>query len=404
MPLDEKVKILSVTELTRDLKGTIENSFPALWVEGEASNVKKPSSGHLYFTLKDANAQIQAVFFSHRGRTGGFSLEDGMKVIVFGAVTVYEKHGNYQINIKKMEPAGIGALQLAFEQLKKKLFEEGLFNPARKKSIPLLPSKIGIITSPTGAALRDIMNVLERRFSDVHIIIAPTLVQGDTAPGQIVKALDLLNEMNEVEVIVVTRGGGSIEDLWAFNDEGVARAIHRSLIPVISAVGHEIDWTIADFVADLRCPTPTAAAELVITKKSDLLDRINQMGQRMQTLMMNRVQMLKKILQSLSESTCFKYPKAKLEEYSQTLDTIYEKCVYYMAHIVERKKSLLEILAKRLEALSPLAILNRGYSLTLRLKDGAVLKENKQVQTGEEIETRLSKGRIISVVKVLKTD
>lgn len=404
MPLDEKVKVLSVTDLTRDLKGTIENSFPAVWVEGEASNVKKPSSGHLYFTLKDANAQIQAVFFSYRGRSGGFSLEDGMKVIVFGSVTVYEKHGNYQINIKKMEPAGIGALQLAFEQLKKKLFEEGLFNPARKRPIPLLPSKIGIITSPTGAALRDIMNVLERRFSDVHIIIAPTLVQGDTAPGQIVKALDLLNLMNEVEVIVVTRGGGSIEDLWAFNDEGVARAIHRSKIPVISAVGHEIDWTIADFVADLRCPTPTAAAELVITKKSDILDRLNQMNQRMQMLIINRVQILKKTLQSLAENACFKYPKARLEEYSQTLDMIYEKCVSYIGRIMERKKSQLEISAKRLEALSPLAILSRGYSLTLRLRDAAVIKESKQVKAGEEIETRLSKGRIVSVVKVLKTD
>jgi exodeoxyribonuclease VII large subunit len=399
--ISEKERVYTVSELTRELKGLIESSFPSVWIEGEVSNVRMPSSGHLYFTLKDQTSQIQAVFFSYRNRAT-FKLQDGIKVIAFGMLSVYERSGNYQINVKKMEPAGIGALQLAFEQLKKKLFEEGLFDPARKRPIPLLPSKIGIVTSSTGAAFKDILNVLDRRFSDVHIILAPTLVQGDEAAPQIVSALEILNKMNEVEVIIVARGGGSLEDLWPFNDERVARAICGSKIPVISAVGHEIDWTISDFVADLRVPTPTAAAELVITKKSDLLEKLIQFKERMTLLVSSRMRTLAKTLQILTQHHIFKFPKARIEELNQALDLSLERCSNRLSQLLLMRKSNLETLSKRLDALSPLSILGRGYSVTRILESGKILKDLSQVKAGDEIETLLFKGRLVSVVKLLK--
>ncbi len=398
----EKVHIYKVSELTKELKGHIETAFPSVWIEGEVSNVKSPSSGHLYFTLKDETSQIQAVFFAFRNKGLGFTLQDGMKVIVSGGITVYEKAGNYQVNVRKMEPAGIGALQLAFEQLKKKLFEEGLFDAARKRPVPRIPSRIGIVTSPTGAAFQDILNVLDRRFSNIHIILAPTLVQGIEAPPQIVKAIELLNEMAEVDVIIVTRGGGSLEDLWAFNDENVARAIVHSKIPVISAVGHEIDWTICDFVSDLRVPTPTAAAELVIIQKSDLLEQLNQFSKDMLIYLKNRFESAKKTLQTLSQHPVFKFPKARLEMLNQSLDLSLERCLHQIKRQMQAKSSSFESLSKRLEALSPLAILNRGYTVTRTLKDFKIVKKYSQVSIGEEVETILSHGKMISVIKLLK--
>lgn len=402
MQVTERTKIYKVSELTRELKASIESAFPNIWIEGEVSNVKMPSSGHLYFTLKDETSQIQCVFFAFRNKELGFTLQDGMKVIVSGAVTVYERSGNYQINVRKMEPAGIGALQLAFEQLKKKLFEEGLFDAARKRPVPRIPSKIGIVTSPTGAAFRDILNVLDRRFSNVHIILAPTPVQGDEAPPQIVKAIELLNEMAEVDVIIVTRGGGSLEDLWAFNDEKVARAIFHSKIPVISAVGHEIDWTISDFVADLRVPTPTASAELVIVQKSDLLEALNQFKETMMLHLRNRIEQFKNRIQALSEHPVFKFPKARLEAMGQSLDLALERCLNHLRRMMDSKRTGLEILAKRLDALSPLSILARGYTVTRRLTDSKLVKNYFQVSVGEEVETILSQGQMVSVVKSLK--
>ena len=403
MESSEKTKVYTVSQLTRDIREVIESNFStSVWVEGEVSNVRLAGSGHLYFTLKDENSQILAVFFGYRSRPSAFTLENGMKVLVLGSLTVYEKGGNYQISVKRMEPAGIGALQLAFEQLKKKLEAEGLFDPRHKRPIPLLPGKIGIVTSPTGAAFRDILNVLERRFSDVHIILAPVLVQGDAAPGQIAKAIELLNEMNEVEVIIVTRGGGSLEDLWAFNDEKVARAVYHSKIPVISAVGHEIDWTICDFVSDLRVPTPTASAELVIAKKADLLERIHHLNEKMQFFVNNKIQHLLKIVEHLAQHPVFKYPTARIEEMLQSLDLWMERSTVHLKRILDKKKSQLETFLRRLEALSPLAVLGRGYSLTRRPKDAKIIKNTSQIKEGEELETLLSKGSFISVVKFLK--
>lgn len=245
-----------------------------MWVGGEVSNVRRPGSGHLYFTLKDEESQLQAVLYRSQASRLRFDLKDGLQVVAFGDVSVYERGGRYQLTVSEIEPKGVGALQLAFEQLKERLREEGLFDPARKRPIPLLPGRIGIVTSPSGAAIRDILSVIGRRFADVRVLISPVRVQGETAAAEIVAAIDELNRRGDVDVIIVTRGGGSLEDLWAFNEEPVARAIARSRIPVISAVGHEIDVTIADFAADLRVPTPSAAAELVVAKKSELQERL----------------------------------------------------------------------------------------------------------------------------------
>ena len=269
-----KDHIFSVTELTQSIKNLLETQFPPLWLEAEISNFRKPSSGHFYFTLKDERAQIQGIMYRSSASKVPFKIEDGMKLLVFGSISVYERSGQYQIIVQTMEPKGVGALQLAFEQLKKKLSEEGLFDSIHKKPIPLLPKKVGVVTSPTGAALRDILNILNRRFSNIHLIINPVRVQGEQSPMEIAAAIDEFNRLKLVDVILVTRGGGSLEDLWGFNDEHVARSIFASKIPVISAVGHEIDWTISDYVADLRVPTPSAAAELVISSKADLIEKL----------------------------------------------------------------------------------------------------------------------------------
>src|SRR5216684_3755323 len=264
-------RVYTVSELTGQIKGTLEGAFPAVWVEGEISNLRMPSSGHAYFTLKDEGAQLSAVLFRGRGRRVRFEPEDGMHVLAFGGLDVYAARGQYQLVVELMEPQGLGALQLAFEQLKRKLEAEGLFDEGRKRKLPVFPRVIGIVTSPTGAAIRDMLNIIGRRFGDLHILIAPVRVQGDGAPGEIIQALLNLQAVAELDVIIVGRGGGSIEDLWAFNDEGVARAIVDCRVPVVSAVGHEIDVTIADLVADARAPTPSAAAALVVPKKLDLL-------------------------------------------------------------------------------------------------------------------------------------
>ncbi|HUT84984.1 MAG TPA: exodeoxyribonuclease VII large subunit, partial [Thermodesulfobacteriota bacterium] len=271
----QDIHILSISELTQLIKFQLEQSFDYLWVEGEISNFRIPSSGHFYFTLKDEKSQIRAVMFRSQNRTLEFSPEDGLSVICRGRLNVYETRGEYQLILDYLEPKGLGALQLAFEQLKQRLAQEGLFDPDHKKPLPQLPRKIGIVTSPTGAAIRDILNIIERRFANVGILIYPVKVQGEGAAQEIATALQELNQMPEIDVVILARGGGSIEDLWPFNEEVVARAIYHSEIPVISAVGHEVDFTIADFVADLRAPTPSAAAELVVRNKDDLIYNLN---------------------------------------------------------------------------------------------------------------------------------
>src|SRR5512136_2779310 len=264
-------RILTVSRLTALIRSTLEENFEHVWVEGEVSNLSTPSSGHLYFTLKDAGAQLRCVMFKGAVRNLRFRLKDGMGLILRGRITVYEQRGDYQLIAEYAEPLGIGALQLAFEQLKERLVREGLFDESRKKPLPVLPQRIGVVTSPTGAAIHDILTVVNRRFANVQILIVPVRVQGDGAAAEIAAAIDDVNRYGAVDVMIVGRGGGSLEDLWAFNEEAVARAIARSRIPVISAVGHETDYTIADFAADLRAPTPSAAAELAVKDRDELV-------------------------------------------------------------------------------------------------------------------------------------
>ena len=274
-------KILTVSELTRSIQFLLESSFDLIWIEGEISNLRRPGSGHVYFTLKDDKSQVRAVVFRQTLRGVKFSLEDGMHIICRGGLNVYEQRGEYQLIVDAVEPKGIGALQIAFEQLKARLQEEGLFDPARKRPIPFLAARIGVVTSPSGAVIRDILNISKRRFPCVHILIAPVRVQGAEAAGEIVEAIENLNGVSDVEAIILARGGGSLEDLAPFNDERVARAIFNSRLPVISAVGHEVDFTIADFVADLRAPTPSAAAELVIPLRRELNESVSDLRLRM---------------------------------------------------------------------------------------------------------------------------
>jgi len=274
-------RVYTVSEVTRLVKLEVENAFPLVWVEGEISNFRSYPSGHIYFTLKDEQCQLQAVMWRSNARLLKFALKDGLKVICRGRLSVYEARGQYQLMADLIEPKGKGALQLAFEELKEKLKAEGLFDPKHKKPLPLFPKKVGIVTSPRGAAIIDILRTLERRFARLHILIYPAKVQGEGAADEIVEGIDFLGRQPDIDVLIVGRGGGSIEDLWAFNEEKVARAIFRSPIPVISAVGHEVDYTIADFVADIRASTPSVAAEIVIKEEQALVDRIDGLARRL---------------------------------------------------------------------------------------------------------------------------
>ncbi|MDP3979986.1 MAG: exodeoxyribonuclease VII large subunit [Chlamydiota bacterium] len=404
MKTTEKIQIYTVSALTHMIRTLIETEFPPVWVEGEVSNMRVPSSGHLYFVLKDNLSQIQSVCFNYKSRKPGFELKDGMKVIVQGMLSVYERGGNYQLNVKKIEPLGIGALQLAFEALKKKLFEEGLFNAQHKKPIPMLPRKIGIVTSPTGAAIRDILNTLERRFPNAHVIIAPAMVQGEQAPKQIVAALNMLNNMAEVDVVILTRGGGSLEDLMAFNDEMVARAIFMSQIPVISAIGHEIDWTIADFVSDVRAPTPTAAAEIVAIQETQLYELLSGHEKDLQMRLHQYFTHAKEHLERLSTHYLLSLPLRRVREYQQDLDLSLQRMMTGIQRVKQLKKKALMALTQRTEALSPLACLSRGYSITTHLISGDIVKEASTLRSGDKVRTQLAKGAVVSIVESIERE
>lgn len=371
--------VYTVTELTREIRQILESKFPQVWVEGEVSNLRIPTSGHFYFTLKDANCQLAAVMFRNVAAQVKFELKDGLKVICSGRISVYEKSGQYQIYVEELEPKGIGALQLAFEQLKERLSKEGLFAPAHKKPIPLLPQHIGIVTSPTGAAIRDILNILSRRFPNLHITINPVRVQGEGAALEIARAIDEFNALGGIDVLIVGRGGGSMEDLWAFNEEAVARAIYNSRIPVVSAVGHEIDFTIADFVADLRAPTPSAAAELVCAKKEEFVERVRALSEALGCALLDIV----------------RGP-------AQRLDELTSKLGLNLKHFIEMSRERFKALLGKLEVLSPLAHLERGYSISLKLPKRTVLKDASALKNGDEVETRLARGGFVGVVKEIK--
>ena len=435
-------RIYTVSALTSEIKSLFEQAFDFVWVEGEISNFASPSSGHYYMSLKDENAQIKAVMFRMQASYLRFIPEDGMKVIARGRIGIYEPRGEYQIILDYIEPLGVGALAAAFEQVKKKLSLEGLFNEEKKRPIPFLPKRIAVITSPTGAAIRDFLRISHRRMPNLDITIAPARVQGDEAAGDIAEALDMINRELDVDVIVLTRGGGSLEDLWPFNQEEVAYAIRRSLIPVVSAVGHEVDLTISDLAADLRAPTPSGAAELVVREKETLERNLGDLSSRLEKALLGIMERIRDRLKSFSSR--IRDPRRDLADTWLRLDEIYNRLIktgkicindnlkrlkavnetlilsspsstmamlsqelaFYSRSLVqaltgslERKKGDIRSMSDRLDSLSPLSILKRGYSITRKLPEMNIIKDSTQVKTGDEINTVLARGSIDSVVK-----
>lgn len=393
-------KIYTVTEVTREIRGLLEGRFPAVWVEGEVSNLRAPGVGHLYFTLKDESSQIRAVMFKGRQARLRFSPENGLSVMCYGSVSVYEPKGEYQIIVEYMEPQGIGALQLAFEQLREKLRKEGLFDEGRKKPIPLLPQRIGVVTSPTGAALHDILHIINRRYANVHLLLYPVRVQGEGAADEIAEGVRALNDLGGIDVIIVARGGGSLEDLWAFNEEVVARAIFASGIPVISAVGHEVDYTISDFVADLRAPTPSAAAELVVQKKEDLEGEIEALFSRIVRAMMTGMGTMKGSLARAVKG--LRDPLERLRNQKVRCAELHKALRTAIQHSLEVMKKEMEKGMEKLDALSPLAILKRGYSITFALPDMTIVKDAGKVKRGDSVRVKVHKGEMTCSVEETK--
>ncbi len=372
-------EILTVSELTGRIKEVIEEGigYEYIWAVGEISNFRgNYTSGHWYFSLKDEGSQISAICFKGMNQFIKFRPENGMEVICCGQVGVYEKQGVYQLNVRYIEPKGVGAQALALEQLKERLLAEGLFSQERKRPLPYLPQRIGVVTSPSGAAIRDIIKVLGRRFPNLHIIISPTRVQGEEAPKEIVIALKRLYEINELDLIIVARGGGSKEDLWAFNEEAVAREISKSPVPVISAVGHEIDTTISDLVADIRASTPSMAAEIAIIEKVKLTHELNDLRARTSAGLKKLAELYKKDMLRI---------RSELGRLIQT--------------IIDASALELSGLSGKLDALSPLKVLERGYSITYKLPSMTVIKESKELKTGDKVSLRLYKGKARCLVE-----
>jgi exodeoxyribonuclease VII large subunit len=434
--------ILSVSEFTSLIRASLEGVFQDVWVEGEISNLRTPASGHVYCSLKDESSQIRAVLFRSNAVRMRFALQNGMHVIVRGRLTVYEPRGEYQILVEAVEPKGIGALQVAFDQLRVRLSAEGLFDPLRKKPLPRFPRIIGVVTSQDGAALKDILSVLGRRWPVVHIIIAPVQVQGEPAARQIAEALDLLNAQGLAEVIILGRGGGSLEDLWTFNEEVVVRAVAASEIPIVSAVGHETDMTLTDAAADLRAPTPSVAAEMVVPVFSEVVGNLGDLAVRLERAMARHCSSEHRRLDSSSKGlSCVQFRvREKIQQVDDMTDCLIEKVrsrvLRESDHIrrtnreldklspfvmVRRNLAMVPLLFKRLErqtyamaaerrrrieatvarlnSLSPLAVLGRGYGLLTKMSDGSVVKRAQDVRIGEDIGVRLADGKLNCLVK-----
>jgi len=417
-------KIYTVSEVTRMVKMELESAFPLLWVEGEISNFHRHHSGHLYFTLKDETSQLRTVMFRGEARKVPFELEDGLQVVARGRINVYEPRGEYQLIVELLEPKGKGALQLAFEQLKEKLKKEGLFDSALKKKLPVLPKKVGVVTSPRGAAIVDIIRTLERRFARLHILLYPVKVQGEGAAEEIVEGIDYLGSLPDIDVIIIGRGGGSIEDLWAFNEEKVARAIYRCAIPVISAVGHEIDFTIADFVADIRASTPSGAAEMVIEEEESLRERIENLEKRLVHNQKFVLQEWKHEVFSLAQHRAFQNMRINLLNLEQKVDDLEmrawsaikdmqqkisedksramlmeEKIRNALKGMLQQLQARWETLSVQLHNLSPLNILKKGYALCW--KDGGqyLVRRIDEVEKEKEMTVSFFKGEFTCLVK-----
>jgi exodeoxyribonuclease VII large subunit len=423
-------KVISVSELTRDVKTLLEEAFARVWVSGEVSGFKRHGpSGHWYLTLKDAGAQLRAAMFRGSNLRVKFDVHDGMKVIARGRLSVYEQRGDYQLYIEELQPEGIGPLELAFRQLKEKLSVKGYFEPSRKKPLPAFPRRIVLVTSPSGAAVRDMLEILGQRWPAVEVWICPVPVQGDGAAEKIADAIRLLNRLQEsgvrnqgsgirsqesgtswltpdsclltpaIDVLIVARGGGSLEDLWAFNEECVAHAIFESRIPIISGVGHETDYTIADMVADRRAETPTAAAMCVVRDWRDEEKRLRNVEQRLRDRIDRRVEWARQRLTEVSNRPCFRQPLRCIRELEQRLDDTAERLTRGVRQSVAKARQRIEATAARLETLSPLNVLRRGYSLTRKESDQSVVRRADQVSPGERIVTLVEAGRLVSRVE-----
>ena len=438
---------ITVSQLNRKAKTLLEQGIARLWVEGEISNLSRPSSGHIYLSLKDENAQVSAAWFRQRQRGPAIGFKNGDKVLAYGRVSIYEARGNYQLIIEQMEPAGEGVLKQRFDALKKKLLAEGLFAEDRKRELPALPSRIGVITSPSGAAIRDIVSVLGRRFPAVPVIIYPAAVQGEAAPGELMAALETAIRRDECDVLIIGRGGGSLEDLWAFNDEALARAIADCPIPIVSAVGHEVDFTISDFVADVRAPTPSGAAEIVVPNQHDWLHRVSTLAMRIGRIGERKVQDRAQELDWLGKRLVAASPKATLlrqhdglrenrsrlaaimrtrllemrnntqalgsELLQQSPALTVQRSIGQLATLRQRlggsaRDALSDVahrialLGRALNSVSPLATLDRGYAIVLD-EDGKALTDASNANKGDEIRARLAKGELVArVTKVVK--
>ncbi|WP_084413551.1 exodeoxyribonuclease VII large subunit [Desulfovirgula thermocuniculi] len=396
------MRLFTVSELNAYIKELLDNDplLLNIWVKGEISNFKRVSSGHLYFTLKDQYATIKVVMFRSRASRLSFQPQDGMAVQVRGYVTVYPRDGTCQLYAEEVEPCGVGALYVAFEQLKARLQQEGLFDARHKKRLPFLPRRIGIVTSPTGAVLRDMVRIIRRRWPGLHIIVVPVTVQGESAPWEVAAAIQWLNRLQACDVIIVGRGGGSLEELWAFNTELVARSIFLSAIPVVSAVGHETDFTIADFVADARAPTPSAAAEMVVPVREEVARYLEALRARLVRAAREKVVVYRQRLKACCQSRVFRQPvDAICGLRAQAVDEALRRLLKAAELHLARKRSELALLAGRLHSLSPLATLSRGYSICTRATTGEVLRRAEEVAVGEEVRVELYRGRLHCCVK-----
>jgi exodeoxyribonuclease VII large subunit len=401
-PEPEEPQVLSVCQLTAQIKDVVEGSFPAVWVTGEISNLARPQSGHAYFTLKDDRAQIGAAIWRTTLGRVRFKPHDGLEVICRGRIEVYAPRGSYQLIVEHIEPRGIGALELAFRQLHEKLAREGLFDPARKRPLPSFARRIAVVTSPSGAAIRDFLQVLHRRWRGTDVLIVPTRVQGEGASREIAAAIASVDRLAcPVDCLVVTRGGGSIEDLWAFNEEPVVRAIAAARVPVVSAIGHEIDVTLADLAADVRALTPSEAAELVVPAAEELAAGLAQWQRRLTGAMRLHAARARSRVAAVEQSMIFRRPQQRLHDLARRLDELEARSGRSVDRRMQSAGQHVSGLAARLEALSPLAVLGRGYSLTHRRADGRLVREVGDLAVGEQIATRLARGQVVSRVEAL---
>jgi len=396
-----EAKIYTVSRITKYIKNLFENDYNLqnVWILGEISNFKLHSSGHMYFVLKDQESQIKGVMFKGNNLSLRFMPQDGMKVKVRGDISVYERRGEYQLYVKEIVEAGKGELYLAFERLKEKLKAEGLFSEEFKKKLPLIPKNIAVITSPTGAAIRDIITISLRRFPNLSILVVPSLVQGTLAAREIAKKIDFLNKhFNNLDFIILSRGGGSLEELWAFNEEILARSIYNSKIPIVSAIGHETDFTISDFVADLRCPTPSAAAEMTIPDKSSLVNNLNLLNSKLNKAIKRNLELKVENINSINKSIQYQGPENKINQYYQYIDEFSVRIKLRIKHQIELYEEKIKKDKQRLDSLNPGAVIERGYSICRKIPGKEIIKRLNQVEIGNEIEIIISDGKMLGKV------